>query len=401
LRVALPRSDDLSVIVGRYAAHLIVAGRHDRDRLPHRVHVGKLLRDLAYARQALADSFLAEMVELEQDVVAVLTRAASFLDVGGHGARDDVARGEVFRVGRVALHEALAALVQEIAALSAHALRDQDARAGHAGRMKLPELHVFERDTRPRGHAQAIAGVDEGVGARREDATGPSRGENRRFRLQYHHLAGLHLERGNAQDLAFAIAHEIERHPLDEEMGVRLHVRLVERVQHRVPGAVGGRAGTRYRARTILAHVTSEGPLIDSAVVEAIERHAEMLELVHDLFRLAAHELDRVLVADVVGALDRVVHVPVPVVFFQVAKRGGYSALGGNRMRPGREHFGEHRHLEVRAGELERSAQPGTAPADDHRVKRPDRQRHFTGPRVSVRTRSDTRPELRSRAHTR
>ena len=108
------------------------AGRHHRNRILDRIDVGELLRDLADARQALLDHVDAEVIELEQDVVAVLARAAPFLDLGGHGARDHVAAREVLHGRRVALHEALAVLVQQVAALAAHAFGDQHAGAGHA-----------------------------------------------------------------------------------------------------------------------------------------------------------------------------------------------------------------------------------------------------------------------------
>ena len=195
LGVAALRHHHLAVIIGRDAAHLVMAGRHHRDRVLDRVHVGELLGDLADAGQALADGFLAQVVELEQDAVAVLAGAAAFLDLGRHRARHDIAAREVLGVRRIALHEALAVLVEEVAALSAHALRDQHARARHAGRMELPELHVLERNSGARRHAQAVTGIDESVGAGGKDAPGAAGGENRRLRLQDHHLARLHLER--------------------------------------------------------------------------------------------------------------------------------------------------------------------------------------------------------------
>ena len=70
--------------------------------------------------------------------------AAPFADLDGHGARDDVARGEVLGVGRIALHEALALGIGEVAALAAHALGDQHAGAEDAGRVELDELHVLQ-----------------------------------------------------------------------------------------------------------------------------------------------------------------------------------------------------------------------------------------------------------------
>jgi hypothetical protein len=35
-----------------------------------------------------------------------------------------------------------------------------------------------------------------------------------------HDLAGLHFHRGHAEDLALFVANQVERHPLDEELGV-------------------------------------------------------------------------------------------------------------------------------------------------------------------------------------
>src|SRR3569623_164133 len=62
--------------------------------------------------------------------------------------------------------------------------------------------------------------------------------------------------------------------------------------------------------------------LVEGAVGGAVERHAEVLELVHHPRRHPAHVLDGVLVPEPVGALDRVVHVPQPVVLAHVAERG-------------------------------------------------------------------------------
>src|SRR5262249_47028158 len=53
LRIAVLRYYYLPVVIGRDTTHLIVAGRHDRNRISHRIHVGELERDLAYSGQAL------------------------------------------------------------------------------------------------------------------------------------------------------------------------------------------------------------------------------------------------------------------------------------------------------------------------------------------------------------
>ena len=139
--------------------------------------------------------------------------------------------------------------------------------------------------------------------------------------------------------VALGVADQVERHPLDEEVGARLDVLLVQRVQHRVAGAVGRGAGALHRLLAVVGGVAAERALVDRAVRVAVERHAEVLELVDDLRRLAAHELDRVLVAEPVGALDGVVEVVVPVVLAHVAERGADAALRRDRVRAGREHL--------------------------------------------------------------
>ena len=72
----------------------------------------------------------------------------------------------------------------------------------------------------------------------------------------------------------------------------------------------------------------AEGPLRDPAVLGAREDGAPVLELVDVAGRLVAEDLDRVLVAEVVGALDRVVGVLLGVVLGGVPERRVDPALG-------------------------------------------------------------------------
>ena len=309
------------------------------------------------------------MVELQEHVVLVRPAAAAFLDLLVHRPADDVARCEVLQVRRVALHEALAVAVEQDSALAAHALGDEHARAGDAGRVELPELHVLQRDPGARRHPQAVSGVDERVGRSREDAAGTAGREHRCLGLQNRHFAGFHLHRDDAQHVALGVADEVERHPLDEELGARADVALVERVHERVAGAVRGRAGALHRLLAEVRRMSAERPLVDRAVGVAVERHAEVLELEDHLRRHPAHVLDRVLVAEPVGALDRVVHVPEPVVLRHVAERRADAALRRHRVRARRKDLGEHRHGQPRLGQLQRRAHAGATRADDDGVE--------------------------------
>ena len=115
--VAVLLGQRLAVIVGGDAAHVVVHGRHDRDRLPGDVDPGKDARQLGDPRQPLVQHRRIEMIEMQMDVVLELADAAAFADLDGHGARDHVARGEILGGGRIALHEALALAVDEVGAL--------------------------------------------------------------------------------------------------------------------------------------------------------------------------------------------------------------------------------------------------------------------------------------------
>jgi hypothetical protein len=112
--------------------------------------------------------------------------------------------------------------------------------------------------------------------------------------------------------------------------------------------------------------VAAERALIDPAVGSARERHAHMLELDHRVDRVPGHVLDRLLVAEPVRALDRVVHVPAPVVLTHahVAEGGADPALRRNGMAAGRINLADASGLEAGAGRAESRAQ--TRPAADY-----------------------------------
>ncbi|MDT4860489.1 hypothetical protein FQZ97_950570 [compost metagenome] len=152
-------------------------------------------------------------------------------------------------------------------------------------------------------------------------------------------------------------------------MGLGAHVALVQRVQQRVAGTVRRGAGALHRLLAVVGGVAAERALVDGAIRVAVERHAEVFELVHDLRRFPAHELDGVLVAQPVRALDGVVEVVVPVVLAHVAERGADAALRGHGVRACGEHLGEHGHLEAGTRQLQRGAHAGAAGTDDDNVK--------------------------------
>ena len=111
-----------------------------------------------------------------------------------------------------------------------------------------------------------------------------------------------------------------------DRVGV-LHQLLVEHVHDRLAGDVGDVVGAGGRG-------AAEGAGAELALLVAVEGDAEVLEVEDLLRRLAAHDLDRVLVAEVVGALDRVEGVRLPGV--AGVERGVDPALSGVGVRADR-----------------------------------------------------------------
>ena len=143
---------------------------------------------------------------------------------------------------------------------------------------------------------------------------------------------------------------------------------LIQRVQHRVAGAIRRRAGALRDALAVVRGHAAERALVDAAVVGARERHAVVLELDDRGRRFLAHELDRVLVAQPVRALDGVVHVPAPVVLAHVAERRADAALRRHGVAARRKHLGDAGGRQSGFGKTQRGAQARAARADDQHI---------------------------------
>ncbi len=134
-------------------------------------------------------------------------------------------------------------------------------------------------------------------------------------------------------------------------------------------GAVGSRAGAlRRRATAIVGGHAAEGALVDLAIFGTAERHAVVFEFVDGIGRIAAQVFDRVLVAEPVGALHGVVHVPLPAVGTHVADRSGDAALRRHGVRACGEHLRHAGGLEARFRAAECRAEAGATGADDDHV---------------------------------
>ena len=292
---------------------------------------------------------------MQEDMVVARAHAAAFEAFNGHGARDDIARGEVARGRRIALHETHALGVGEVAALAARAHGDEAAGAVDLGRVELHELHVLVRKAGARDHAVAVPRAGMGRSAGEIGAPVTAGREDHQLRAEAVDRAVIEVPGDDAPAVALRPHDEVEREIFDEEFCRVAQALLVKRVQQRMARPVGGRAGALRRAFAPVLHVAAEGPLVDPAFRRAGEGHAEMFELDHRRHGVAAHIFDGVLVAQPVRALHSVVHVPAPVVLAHVPEAGGDAALRGDGMAAGREHLGDAGGLPARPGRIRAS----------------------------------------------
>ena len=205
-----------------------------------------------------------------------------------------------------------------------------------------------------------VAGAGVGVGRAGVEPARAAGGQDHRLRA----------DRGQAAveqvpgDHALAAALVLDELPDEEllvDLQVALHHLLVEDVHEHVPGDVG-RVG---RARLAGG---AERALRDAAVVGAREDRAPVLELVDVVRRLVAEDLDRVLVAEVVGALDRVEGVLLGVVLGGVPERGVDPALGRAGVAAGRMDLRDERDVGARIVRLDGRAHPRAAGPDNEHV---------------------------------
>src|ERR1039457_4799359 len=85
---------------------------------------------------------------------------------------------------------------------------------------------------------------------------------------------------------------------------------------------------------------------------------------------LPAHVLDHILVTEPVGPFDRIVHMPLPTVFAEIAETGCNAPLGCNRMTACRKHLCDAGSCQARLDGALRGAQTGTTGSDDDDIKR-------------------------------
>src|SRR5690606_26318487 len=361
----------LTMDIGSHATHHVVTGRDHRHRSGDRVNEGEGPGQFTDTRQNAVQHFHPQVVQLQHHVVAIRTTAVTGQDLFNHGAGYHVATGKVLGVGRIAFHEALAVLVDQVSTFTTATFGNQYPGTGNTGRVELPHFHVLYRHAGTQRHADAVAGVDQGIGSGGVDTARTTGGQHGGLGTDIDGFAGFNADGDNANDSAVLVLHQVNRVPLIKEGGVVLDVVLVQGVQQGVTGTVGCGAGAGGLATvTVILGLATERTLVDTALLGTGERQTHVFQFENGLRANGTHVFDSVLVTDIVGALDGIVHVPAPIIIrVRRGDRAGNTALGGYSVRTGREHLGNHSSLVTALSQLQRCAHTGTTTTNNDGVK--------------------------------
>src|SRR5450830_481995 len=251
------------------------------------------------------------MREVEIDVVRSIAPfyAAAFFNFRVDGARDQVAWSKVLHRWCVALHESLTCVVAENSSFTARRLRDQYAELPQSRRMELEEFHVLHRNAVFIGDVAAVAGSDQCVRGNAECSTVTAGCEHYRLCMKRMDLSGADLHRDHSATDSF-VDDEIGNKEFVVEIDSLLDAVFEERVEHNVPGPVCRVAGAANRntfrirvCRIFRPGMSTKHSLGNFSVRSTGEGKSHVLEFDDGANGIAAHNLDRILVAEVIASL--------------------------------------------------------------------------------------------------
>ena len=295
------------------------------------VDTGKDLGSLGDTGQLGGELLSWQVVELEVDVVLVITDTATGTDLHGGSTRDDVTGGQILGGWGVTLHVSLTLRVDQNATFAAASLGDEATGTVDTSGVELDELQVGVGQTGAADHGHTVTSAGVGRSARLPAATETASGQDGVVGVEAVNGAVLHADGDNTDAVALLVHDEISGEVLDEVGGVVVEGAAVESVEKGVTGSVGDAAASVGLATlTVLEGLATESTLVDFTVGGSGEGHAVVFEFDDGLRGDLGHVVNGVLVTEPIGALDGIVHMVLPVVFLHVTKSGVDTTLGSD-----------------------------------------------------------------------
>uniref|UniRef100_A0A2M4C618 Putative secreted protein n=1 Tax=Anopheles marajoara TaxID=58244 RepID=A0A2M4C618_9DIPT len=272
------------------------------------------------------------MVQLQVHMILLGSTATTLADFDRHRTRHHIARRQILRHRCISLHKALALRVNQITALTTATFRDKTSGTVDTGRVELHKLQILRRQPSTCHHRSTITGTGMSRGAGEVRPSIAARRQHRVLGAEPMDATVLEVH-GNHTDTLAILHQQIHRKVLDEVVTIVAQRLTVQRVEQRVTGTIGDAAATMCLASlAILQTLATKCPLIDLAIGCTRKRHTVVFQLNHGLRGLARHVVDRILVAQPIRTLHRIVHVPLPVVLLHVTEGRINASLGSDRV---------------------------------------------------------------------
>ena len=337
------------------AAHVVMDSWRDRDWLLGGINTSEDVSGFEDAWESLVDLFGRQVVQVEVDVIGLGANTTTLEDFQGHGAGDNITRGEILGVRSISLHEPLTLRVPEDTAFTTAALSHEATGTVDTSRMELNELWVLNWEASSSDHTTTVASASVSTRARLVGTTIST--------SSHDGVGSLHSVNGSVSHIvghdttALAFFHDkVHREVLNEEDAIVTKGTSEECVQHGVSGTISDSAASvSLSTLAEICGLTTEGSLVDLTVTCSAEGHTIGLELTDSDRSLPSHILDGILISEPVGALDCVIEVESPVILVHVAESGVDSTLSGDSVRSGGEQLGNTSSLESSLGETESS----------------------------------------------
>lgn len=366
----LVHGEDLALPVGWDTSHVVMDSWENWNWLLGDVNAGEDLGGFRNTRKSSVELLNWKMVELEVHVILVETNTSAGSDFHGRSSGDDVSGSKILGGRGVSLHVSLTLGVDEDSTFASATFGDEASSAVDTSWVELDELEIGVVKTGSGDHGHTVSGAGVGGGARLPGTTVTASSENSVLSVESMNRTVFHADSHATDAVALVVHDQISREVLDKVGCVVVKRSSVKSVEKRMTSSVGDAAASMSLATfSVFERLTAKRSLVDLAFWRSRERHTVVLELDDGVGSFSSHVVDGVLVAEPIGALDSVVHVVLPAVFFHVAESGVDSALSGDRVRSSWEELGDASSVEASFREAKGSAETSSTGADDESVE--------------------------------
>ncbi len=114
-----------------------------------------------------------------------------------------------------------------------------------------------------------------------------------------------------------------------------IDILLVEGMEHGMAGSIRCSTGTGRLFTAEVLTLTAKGPLINPAIFQTGKRYSIMFQFDNRIKSRTAHIFNGILIAQVITAFYRIIHMPMPVIIRDISQSSINTALCRHRMRTG------------------------------------------------------------------